>query len=307
MSLHIHGTVVTQYGVAANNRGETEGNITTLQKILWKGMTHTTVSAEAIRYAMRLWWQRQFEAGDSLCETNRVWVADRGTAGDYEFKAQEVFSPESYIDDDAMGYMSAKAAKAENGEGESKRRPKGTTTARRGPLEVSRAVSLDPYNGEVTFNAKGGTKDETSLYATEVHATRYQYSFSLAPAALKVPRRAVKVVEAIAALNEVGGNHGRFLYDFSPSLIIFRVTHDPAPRILYVSEPADGGDQVSVQTLKRRIEAGDVHPEEIIVGGDIMPEPEREHLVRLGVIVFPGVRRATEEVISRLRDELGHE
>jgi CRISPR-associated protein Cst2 len=37
MSLHIFGAVVTGYGCAANNRGEMEGNITTLQKLLGKG------------------------------------------------------------------------------------------------------------------------------------------------------------------------------------------------------------------------------------------------------------------------------
>ena len=51
MSKHLFGIVVTPYGAAANNRGENEGNITTLQKLLWKGEVHTTVSAEAIRWA----------------------------------------------------------------------------------------------------------------------------------------------------------------------------------------------------------------------------------------------------------------
>ena len=32
---------------------ETEGNITTLQKLLWLGKVHTTVSAESIRFALR--------------------------------------------------------------------------------------------------------------------------------------------------------------------------------------------------------------------------------------------------------------
>lgn len=57
MSLHIFGAIVTGHGCAANNRGETEGNITTLQKLLWKGQVHTTVSAEAIRWALRYYWQ----------------------------------------------------------------------------------------------------------------------------------------------------------------------------------------------------------------------------------------------------------
>ena len=37
MSLHVFANFVTPFGTAANNRAETEGNITTLQKILWMG------------------------------------------------------------------------------------------------------------------------------------------------------------------------------------------------------------------------------------------------------------------------------
>ncbi|OPG17664.1 DevR family CRISPR-associated autoregulator [Ferroacidibacillus organovorans] len=309
MSLHIHGTVVTQYGVAANNRGETEGNTTTLQKILWHGLNHTTVSAEAIRYAIRLNWQRRFEDGDASCETNRVWLADKGAVGDFEIKDQ-AFSADRYIDDDVMGYMEAKAAKTDNSDqdgeiarptrGKAGKAPKGTTTARRGPLEVTRAVSLDPYNGEVTFNAKGGDKGRTSLYATEIHATRYQYSFTLTPAELKVQERAIKVVDAVATLHDVGGNHGRFLYDFSPSLVIFRITQDPAPRILYVAEP-DLQGEVSIETLLQRVKSGDLSPQELFVGGEAIKSGEAVELRELGVNVYPGVRKVFEHVIQQLQ------
>jgi CRISPR-associated protein Cst2 len=53
MSLHVFGAIVTANGTAANNRGLTEGNVTTLQKLVWNGHVHTTVSAEAIRFALR--------------------------------------------------------------------------------------------------------------------------------------------------------------------------------------------------------------------------------------------------------------
>lgn len=49
---HLFGNILTRYGSAANNRGATEGNITPLQKIVWKGETHSSVSAEAIRWAL---------------------------------------------------------------------------------------------------------------------------------------------------------------------------------------------------------------------------------------------------------------
>jgi CRISPR-associated protein Cst2 len=46
MSRHLFAAIVTHHGIAANNRGETPSNVTTLQKLLWQGQVHTTVSAE---------------------------------------------------------------------------------------------------------------------------------------------------------------------------------------------------------------------------------------------------------------------
>ncbi|MEH2062305.1 MAG: hypothetical protein V7K50_08500 [Nostoc sp.] len=50
---HLFGNILTSYGTAANNRGENEGNITPLQKLIWKGEVHTTISSEAIRWALQ--------------------------------------------------------------------------------------------------------------------------------------------------------------------------------------------------------------------------------------------------------------
>ena len=41
---------------------------------------------------------------------------------------------------------------------------KGTAIKRRGALEVTRAISLTPFAGDITFNAKSGEKSSTSLY-----------------------------------------------------------------------------------------------------------------------------------------------
>src|SRR5690606_10054141 len=74
MSLHVFANVVTPLGTAANNRGETEGNITTLQKLVWRGSVHSTVSAEAIRFAMRRALASMEEHG-----TNRTWDEEART------------------------------------------------------------------------------------------------------------------------------------------------------------------------------------------------------------------------------------
>jgi CRISPR-associated protein Cst2 len=212
MSRHLFGLVMTPHGTAANNRGENEGNITTLQKLLWNGEVHTTVSAEAIRWAIRYYWQRK---GISV---NREWDED---TNDHRWQDRKWERWGDYIDDDVLGFMEAKAAEAEGNsveaaetEGRRRSRAKGTVTKRRGALEVTRAISLTPFAGDITFNAKSGEKSSTSLYGTEVHATRYQYGFALTPQWLHVRKRTLDVVDAITSLSEVAGNQSRFLYDF---------------------------------------------------------------------------------------------
>src|SRR5262245_35564761 len=156
MSLHIFGAIVTHHGTAANNRAETEGNITTLQKLLWNGRVHSSVSAEAIRFALR----RRLAERE---ETNRYWD-DSGPKpmnnwNDPNF--EKWATGESYIDDDRLGFMSAEAGKEDGSdvapppaaEGGKKPRAKGKATIRRSPLEITRAISLISWGGDVTFNA----------------------------------------------------------------------------------------------------------------------------------------------------------
>src|SRR5688572_8375063 len=140
MSLHVFANIVTSFGTAANNRAETEGNITTLQKLLWMGETHSTVSAEAIRFALR----RLLAESEP---TNRQWN-EKDRNNDWkepDFKGWAKDSGKTFIDDDLLGFMTADAAKEE---GES-----GSVNVRRAVLEVTRAVSLTPWSGDVTFNA----------------------------------------------------------------------------------------------------------------------------------------------------------
>src|SRR4051812_42663677 len=124
MTLHIFGALVTHHGTAANNRGETEGNITTLQKLLWYGRVHSSVSAEAIRFALRR------RLGETE-KTNRYWEENKGTKPfnawhDPEFS--EWADNGGYIDDDLLGFMSADAAKEDGSDmppPESGDKPKG--------------------------------------------------------------------------------------------------------------------------------------------------------------------------------------
>ncbi len=289
MSQHLFAAIVTHHGTAANNRGETDGNITTLQKLLWHGQVHTAVSAEAIRFALR----RRLANVEA---TNRSWDEDKqtNTWRDHKFKKD---GGDSYIDDDLLGYMDAQASREEGQPGGAK--------VRRAVLEVTRAISLVPWAGDVTFNAasRGATPgaargNNPVPYGTEFHATRYQYGIALTPERLCKKDRANTAITALCELAEVAGNHGRFLFDFSPESVIFRLTDDPAPRILYIFE--QDGQTIDAPILQARVEAEDITASELVIGGNFASTETARMLKASGAKVFPGVRKAAQNVISKL-------
>src|SRR5271157_6567020 len=149
MTWHMFGTVLTPKAVAANNRGENEGSVSTLQKIIRDGEVYTTVSSEAIRYALREVWQIEDE--DKL---NRV-VSHRGST----WKDTEFTNWQNYIDDDVLGYMNAREE----------------TLSRRGALEITRAVSTRPWAGTLSSNFAsprsnpGSMSNDTIPYQVEIH------------------------------------------------------------------------------------------------------------------------------------------
>jgi CRISPR-associated protein Cst2 len=307
MSLHVFANFVTPFGTAANNRAETEGNITTLQKLLWMGETHSTVSAEAIRFALR----RRLGEVET---TNRSWDEDgRGNVwNDPAFKGWASEKGATHIDDDLLGYMIAEAAKeeVEGGDG------KGTANVRRAVLEVTRAVSLTPWAGDVTFNAASpgatpsaskGDKNKSKNpvpYGTELHATRYQYGIALTPERLRDKSRAAKAVHALCNLGTVAGNHGRFLFDFSPESVVIRLTQDPAPRLLYCFDTRDDGKTVLAPELLARIKAGDIDPAELILGVGDLDSPLAKQLAEAGVKAV-GNKAACSEAVKRINSTLG--
>ncbi|MDI7164616.1 DevR family CRISPR-associated autoregulator [Leptospira santarosai] len=305
MSKHLFGQVITHDGIAANNRGETEGNITTLQKILWKREIYTTVSAEAIRFATRYFWQLNDE------KVNRYYKWN-GEQYSHEWKDRNwsgwLKNPrETFIDDDVFGFMEAKAGEQE-GEGENedgnkgKKKSKGKSIVRKGVLEFSRAISLIPFSGDITFNSKSGEKNSTSLYGTEVHATRYQYGFTLTPESLEIKDRTYKILKAILNLNQVAGNQSRFLYDFAPESVILRWTDDFAPRILYSFEESE--NVVSIPTIIEKVNSGDLEGDTLIIAGPITKLSEVTKLKEKKVSLFEGVKQGFAELEQRIKKDL---
>jgi CRISPR-associated protein Cst2 len=186
---------------------------------------------------------------------------------------------------------------------------------RRAVLEVTRAVSLTPWGGDVTFNAAspGATPSAEKKgagnpvpYGTEMHATRYQYGFAMTPAKIRVKpdHRAKLAIESLVSLGEVAGNHGRFLFDFSAESIVLRLTHEAAPRILYGFDADDGG-AISIAALADKVKAGDVPGAELYVGGPIVKalSPEQKEALKAASL-HDGVRAAAAAAIKRMTELL---
>jgi CRISPR-associated protein Cst2 len=298
MTLHVFANSVTAFGTAANNRAENEGNITTLQKIIWKGQTHSTVSAEAIRFALR-------RLLGEIEDTNRSWdeKVRANIWADHTFKGWAKEDSSVFIDDDLLGFMTAEAS---NEEGVA-----GSANVRRAVLELTRAVSLTPWAGDVTFNAAspGATPSAAKKgtnpvpYGTEVHATRYQFGAAMTPKRLRDPGRAVHGIDSLCSLRTVAGNHGRFLFDFAPEIVVFRVTSDPAPRLLYCFDTADDGATVGAKALLDRIDSGDILAEELFVGTSDLNSELSKKMKSKGVSV-EGVKAAASKVKASIESKL---
>src|SRR5947209_4222180 len=301
---YLYGTILTGEAVAANNRGDNIGNTTTLQKVFHQDDLHTSVSAEAIRFALR--YRFQLEG----LNVNRTYDPEAGKLN-YDDEKRTKWNPEDnvFVDDDLMGFMDAAAAqqereaeepesadageqKAAPAKGARKTKAKGTTTKRPSPLAIGRAVSLRPYRGEISFNAVSGekAKGKLSLYNAEMHTTEYQYSFGLNLGDVINKQNIGHLIDAIVDPPPVAGNHARFAYDYSPASIVLRITSAHSSKIQNCFEHDEVGRTYTVERLIQRIEGGDVPADELIVGGEVVATPEGARLKELGAAVHAGVK-----------------
>lgn len=298
---YLYATILTGEAVAANNRGDNIGNAATLQKVFHYDDLHTSVSAEAIRFALRYRFQLE------KLPVNRSYDGEKLHYRD-EKRAYWGGAGDPYIDDDLMGFMDAEAAKAESEDEEAasdaakKRKPKGRTTKRVGPLAVGRAVSLRPYRGEMSFNCVSGVKEKgrLSLYAAEMHTTEYQYSIGLNLTDVVKKEHIRHLIEALIDPPPVAGNHARFAYDFSPASIVFRVTSAHSSKIQNCFEHDEETRRYTAARLIARVRSGDIPAAELIIGGELTQTPDGQTLKQLGVAVFDGVKEAAEEACRRI-------
>ena len=330
---YLYGTILTAQAVAANNRGDNLGNTTTLQKVFVNDDLHTTVSAEAIRFALRYRFQLQG------LKVNRSYhgAMERLVYVDEKREKWNPKDPSSvFIDDDVMGFMNAAAARAEQedeaeeeneeaaeeiaasvkkkskAKGKTAKeiaapvkkesKAKGQVTKRNSPLSIGRAVSLRPYRGEISYNSVSGVKEKgkLSLYSAEMHTTEYQYSFGLNLGDIVQKENIGHVIDALFDPPSVAGNHARFAYDFSHSSVVLRITAAHSSRIqnCFVHDEQNHG--CSLKRLVDRVRSGDVPASEILVGGDIVSTAEGTELKRLHCFASSGVDAVAREARARI-------
>lgn len=321
---YLYGTILTSEAVAANNRGDNVGNTTTLQKVFHQDDLHTSVSGEAIRFALRY----RFQLED--LPVNRTYNQHTGKVHFVDSEWID-WNPEEngFVDDDLMGFMNAAAAKTE-GEDENlealkvaeqedkkaqkgKRKKKGKAYKHTSPLAVGRAVSLRPYRGEVSYNAasrkegekgKKGEEDASglSLYNAEMHTTEYQYSFGLNLNDVIKKENIGYLIDAILDPPPVAGNHARFAYDFSPASIVLRVTKAHSSKIQNCFDHDEESRGFTVKRLIDRVESEDLPGSELFIGGELADTQEGDKLRTLGASVHKGVGAAAKEARRRIAE-----
>ena len=276
---YLFGNLLTRYAPASLNRGENDGNEQLIQQFLWHNDPHSTVSPFSIRWKIRYQFQEQEQ------QVYEKWDDFQRTL----IPQSKQHNPQEYIDDDVMGFMVTEAAK---------KNQKGTINARQGALGTNRAISLTPYDG-TTFNYyNSGEKDKLSIHSTNVHNTCYQYCFALDSKHLINPSRILNVIDAFISLSQVGGHINDSLFDFSPESMVLRWTNDNCPRFLYCFEQDENQEVIALKLIEQ-VEAEDIKPEELWIGGEVT-----KRLIFENAHIFRGIKKTAENLKVKITEDL---
>lgn len=251
--------------LAANNRGETDGNGQTLQKVNTSDDTRSVLSGYSIKRSMR---DNMQMAGAPVWRYTMDDFDDNIPAG-YKYQNQEGVlvptmleatptDPSDFVDTLLFGYMTA---------------AKGTynkyATKRKGQVSVSPALSTTPWTGDVAFSQglKASQSDETkkadgkgpdlALFTCERHYTRYQFTVTVNLGNLKGKKNATEAVqhliESLRSL-QVGGNHASNASEIIPDVLAWRFHKVPGTGNLYLGAGLnhEPGEAIDLSALKKR-------------------------------------------------------
>lgn len=328
--MHIHGTILTYESPSSNHRGESEGNVMTLQQLVVGDEAHAIMSSQSIRSAMREGLSHfgySWENGN----VNRRRVLD-STVATPQVEYRSFPDPESLLVDDAVfGYAIAR----------------GNLTVpanRRSLVRVNHAVSLRPLSGEVLLQQAPRTKwndeelqkaagakkkkakdvkkakaegegegeeavesdaprdNEAAILNYECLVTSFQYPFSLVQVNKWNKQWLEVFIKLFGSLGAVAGQQSRSLFDFTPRSIVIRKTNEPAPQYNQYGFDLEG----NFEALSR-ISKDDLDGSEFWVGGEIVRNMSKEvcDALRLsGVNLYKNPQRMLQCLAEELCKEI---
>ena len=286
--MNLFATVLTYPAPSANYRGESEENLSVIQKITYGRFEYPIISPESIRNALR----------ETLAKfdlpRNRTRLTDEDQLA---VRFVDYPDPDKYADDFFFGYLVAASGKdraaikakiKESGRDESKFRFKRDSVFR---MNLARGV--EPFRNNKVFTQSPLTSADSpwqnaktsALLHRETVLTAFQYPFALNLDDCKdKPGWTKTLLKAIGELNDVAGNHARSYFEMAPASIALRLTKQlVAGYDTYGFTPS--GDFPEV--VKSILDGNDDYPaDEFFLGGKIvkdMKDADAETLKKKGV------------------------
>jgi CRISPR-associated protein Cst2 len=227
--MNLFATVLTYPAPSANYRGESEENLSVIQKITYGRFEYPIISPESIRNALR-------ETLATLgLPRNRTRLNDEDQLA---VKFADYPDPDKYADDFFFGYLVAASGKdratirgkiKESGRDESAFRFKRDSVFR---MNLARGV--EPFRNNKVFTQSPLTSTDSpwqnaktsALLHRETVLTAFQYPFALNLDDCKAkPAWTKSLLRAIGELNGVAGNHARSYFEMAPASIVLRLTN----------------------------------------------------------------------------------
>lgn len=235
--------IVSNPVLAANNRGEGQGNLQTLQRITTDKGSRTVLSGYAIKHAVR----------DAMIANGaRMWRHNddnpiKNPAG-YTYGDNASLTIKGASPPDPTGYADAQFGfmKAEKGE---------QTPKMKGAFEVSHALSTTDDPGDIAF-VQGLKAAEPQIipFGAERHYTRYQYTLTWDLS--RVDAESFQYAAEAPRCLAVGGSHSSNATEITPDQLLWTLHKVPGRAGLHIGMgdifPPD--EPVDLSFIKRKAE-----------------------------------------------------
>lgn len=307
--VNVFGTVVTNAAPSANYRGETEGNLTPLQKITIGDEQFPSIHSESIRNGIRETWKSQG------IEQNRSRI-DNASCLSVAFK--EINNYEKFPDDDWLAFMMTgeKISKEDEKIIEKLGYNKESKCWKRNSVfHVNSAVSMFPFYGNKKFTQTpnieiGGKKQGGSgLVEKEICHTSFQYPFNFNSSIFKDRQDRIGIMlHAIDQLHNVAGDHARTYYTFNPASAIYRLSSNVVSGYeSYCFKTDEDGNIIIDKYLIDLLKNNDFDCDEFYISGKVVYEMDKETkdiLTKNGVHFFNTHKQLVEKLLEDIKSNL---